>query len=45
MSQAMTCPFVPMSGAEVDGKPQPAAVSSSMTIGEIGLGIETAADH
>ena len=37
--------FVPVSGVEVDGKPQPAEVRSSMTIGEISLGIESAADH
>jgi len=37
--------FVPVSGVEVDGEPQPAELRSSMTIGEISLGIETAADH
>jgi hypothetical protein len=35
--------FVPVSGVEVDGQPQPAEFRSSMSIGEISLAIESAA--
>ena len=35
--------FVPTSGVVVEGRPQTAEVRSNVTIGEISLGLETAA--
>jgi hypothetical protein len=43
--RALQVRFVPTSGVVVEGRPQKAEVRSNVTIGEIGLAIETARDE